>query len=319
MDGFQVMDALAERKIDWPVIVMTGHGEVPVAVRAMKLGAVDFIEKPFSEQALLGCFAHAFALLKDREAAGRRRRDAHERAASLTAREKEVLQSLLAGQSNKEIAPVAGHQPEDGRDAPRQHDGPAAGGEPRRGAHPRARSRDHAGRAAGRLSHGRARQAADRIAALETELARLAASESMYRTAMELSGRMAWAADAGGAVIVMRSALLDCDRRREDEALGEGWLGIVHPDDRDRVRQAWRAAAASGETYDCEFRARRADGIVPPDALARGSAARRGSGPSSAGPGPPRISRTRGAASRRAATPRKGCAKARSCTATRWN
>ena len=108
IDGFQVMEALSERNVDWPVIVMTGHGEVPVAVRAMKMGAVDFIEKPFSEQALLGCFAHAFALLKDREAAGRRRRDAHERAASLTAREREVLQSLLAGQSNKEIASSLG-------------------------------------------------------------------------------------------------------------------------------------------------------------------------------------------------------------------
>jgi two-component system response regulator FixJ len=108
MDGFQVMEALTERKIDWPVVVMTGHGEVPVAVRAMKMGAVDFIEKPFSEQALLNCFGQAFALLKDREEAGRRRRDAHERAASLTARETEVLQSLLAGQSNKEIASSLG-------------------------------------------------------------------------------------------------------------------------------------------------------------------------------------------------------------------
>ena len=44
LDGFQVMAALAERKIDWPVIVMTGHGEIPSAVRAMKLGAIDFIE-----------------------------------------------------------------------------------------------------------------------------------------------------------------------------------------------------------------------------------------------------------------------------------
>ncbi|MBV9884625.1 MAG: response regulator transcription factor [Sphingomonadaceae bacterium] len=108
MDGFQVMEALAERRVDWPVIVMTGHGEVPIAVRAMKMGAVDFIEKPFSEQALLNCFAQAFALLKDRETAGRRRRDAHERAATLTARETEVLQSLLAGQSNKEIAQSLG-------------------------------------------------------------------------------------------------------------------------------------------------------------------------------------------------------------------
>ena len=45
MDGFQVMDELTRRGVDWPVVVMTGHGEVPVAVRAMKLGAIDFIEK----------------------------------------------------------------------------------------------------------------------------------------------------------------------------------------------------------------------------------------------------------------------------------
>lgn len=104
MDGFHVMAALAERGIDWPVIVMTGHGEVPTAVRAMKLGAVDFIEKPFSEQALLTCFAQAFALLEERKAAGKRRRDASERAALLTQRETEVLASLLAGHSNKQIA-----------------------------------------------------------------------------------------------------------------------------------------------------------------------------------------------------------------------
>jgi two-component system response regulator FixJ len=108
MDGFHVMDALAERSVDWPVIVMTGHGEVPIAVRAMKKGAVDFIEKPFSEQALLGCFTQAFELLRERAVVGKRRRDANERAALLTAREKEVLSCLLAGHSNKQIASSLG-------------------------------------------------------------------------------------------------------------------------------------------------------------------------------------------------------------------
>ena len=104
MDGFQVMSELASREIDWPVIVMTGHGEVPVAVRAMKLGAVDFIEKPFSEETLLGCFGNAFALLRDREAARRRRSDALERIGQLTVREMDILQGLLAGEANKQLA-----------------------------------------------------------------------------------------------------------------------------------------------------------------------------------------------------------------------
>ena len=104
MDGFHVMSELARREIDWPVIVMTGHGEVPVAVRAMKLGAVDFIEKPFSEEALLACFATASSLLSERESTGRRRREARERIAQLTGREREILQGLIGGESNKQLA-----------------------------------------------------------------------------------------------------------------------------------------------------------------------------------------------------------------------
>lgn len=108
LDGFQVMAQLVERNIDWPVIVMTGHGEIPSAVRAMKLGAIDFIEKPFSEETLLACFKQAFALLEERGAAGRRRREANERVASLSSRECEVLRHLLSGRSNKEIANALG-------------------------------------------------------------------------------------------------------------------------------------------------------------------------------------------------------------------
>jgi two-component system response regulator FixJ len=104
MDGFHVMSELNSREIDWPVIVMTGHGEVPVAVRAMKLGAIDFIEKPFSEDALLASFANAFALLDERESSGRKKRAARDRVGQLTARESDVLRGLLAGESNKQLA-----------------------------------------------------------------------------------------------------------------------------------------------------------------------------------------------------------------------
>ncbi len=102
-DGFEVMEDLRRREIDWPVIVMTGHGEVKSAVRAMKLGAVDFIEKPFSESALLGCFEQAFRLLAERQGDSQRRRAARERVTQLTAREADVLTGLLAGETNRQI------------------------------------------------------------------------------------------------------------------------------------------------------------------------------------------------------------------------
>jgi len=104
MDGFRIMGELATRGIDWPVVVITGHGEVPTAVRAMKAGAVDFIEKPFGEAALLSTLENAFRLLDEREATGQRLRAARERVSQLTARESEVLEGLLAGESNKQIA-----------------------------------------------------------------------------------------------------------------------------------------------------------------------------------------------------------------------
>ena len=104
MDGFQVMTELSKKGIDWPVIIMTGHGEVSVAVRAMKLGAVDFIEKPFEEEVLLGSLDRALGLLKDRGEKAQRKRIAQERITALTAREREVLQGLMAGLANKMLA-----------------------------------------------------------------------------------------------------------------------------------------------------------------------------------------------------------------------
>lgn len=104
MDGFQVMAELAKRGIDWPVVVMTGHGEVPVAVRAMKAGAVDFLEKPFEEEVLLGSLERAFTLLKERGQKAERKRSAEARIAVLTSREREVLRGLMAGMANKVLA-----------------------------------------------------------------------------------------------------------------------------------------------------------------------------------------------------------------------
>lgn len=104
IDGFGVMSELARQGADWPVIVMTGHGEVSVAVKAMKLGAIDFIEKPFEEEALLDSLARAFDLLAVTGEASRRRREAGDRIAQLTAREREVLAGLITGMSNKALA-----------------------------------------------------------------------------------------------------------------------------------------------------------------------------------------------------------------------
>ena len=103
VDGFDVMDAMKDRDIDWPVIVMTGHGEIQTAVRAMKLGAIDFIEKPFSESALLSSFEQAFALLEQRQGEAKRQRDARRRVELLTGRESDVLKGLLAGETNRQI------------------------------------------------------------------------------------------------------------------------------------------------------------------------------------------------------------------------
>lgn len=104
MDGFAVMDALAERAVEWPVIVMTGHGEVSVAVRAMKAGAIDFLEKPFDEAQLLASLERAFELLEDRRQRADRKRAAEQRIADLSTREREVLRGLMAGLANKLLA-----------------------------------------------------------------------------------------------------------------------------------------------------------------------------------------------------------------------
>ena len=104
MDGLELQRHLAELGAGFPVIVMTGHGDVPLAVEAMKAGAIDFIEKPFDDEVLLSAIRTALdrhakdSEREHRKAAVRARLD------TLSEREREVLEGLVAGKANKVIA-----------------------------------------------------------------------------------------------------------------------------------------------------------------------------------------------------------------------
>jgi two-component system, LuxR family, response regulator FixJ len=104
MDGLQVQAEMAARGYNLPVIVLTGHGDIATAVRAMRGGAVDFLEKPFNRERLLEALEVGFALLSDHEGARKREDWAKTQVATLTAREKEVLEGLACGYPNKTIA-----------------------------------------------------------------------------------------------------------------------------------------------------------------------------------------------------------------------
>lgn len=104
MDGLQVQTTMAARGINMPTIVLTGHGDVSVAVQAMKGGAIDFLEKPFEKAALLEAVRRAFARLDDVDLRALESSEAEVRVAALTPREQEVLEGLANGLPNKTIA-----------------------------------------------------------------------------------------------------------------------------------------------------------------------------------------------------------------------
>ena len=104
MDGLQVQEALKDRGIGFPVIVMTGHGDVSVAVQAMKAGAVDFIEKPFEKAVLLSAIDEGFARIEQAGRSRARAEEAQVRLQALTPRERDVLEGLVKGHPNKTIA-----------------------------------------------------------------------------------------------------------------------------------------------------------------------------------------------------------------------
>jgi two-component system response regulator FixJ len=111
MDGLEVQQALIDRGVAMPVVVLTGHGDVSIAVRAMKAGAVDFIEKPFEKAVLLTAIESAFARLNDAEGRASRKSEAAVLIAGLTGREQDVLKGLARGLPNKTIAYDLGISP----------------------------------------------------------------------------------------------------------------------------------------------------------------------------------------------------------------
>jgi FixJ family two-component response regulator len=104
LDGLQLQQALAERGSMLPIVFLTGRGDIPSSVRAMKQGAVDFLTKPVSKQDLLDAVRRAIERCAALRETWQQVADVEERVATLTPREREVLTHLLSGKLNKQIA-----------------------------------------------------------------------------------------------------------------------------------------------------------------------------------------------------------------------
>ena len=108
LSGLDLQEQLAAQGIMLPVIIITGHGEVPMAVRAMKGGAIDFIEKPFSDQLLLDRAREAIAQDAQNRVEQARRAEVAARLALLTPREREVMEMVVSGKANKQVGASLG-------------------------------------------------------------------------------------------------------------------------------------------------------------------------------------------------------------------
>jgi two-component system response regulator FixJ len=104
MDGLELVRRLADLGVALPVIVMTGHGDVPLAVEAMKTGVIDFIEKPYDDQVMLCAVRLAISRQGEHDARASDRANFLRRIGGLSRRERQVLDGLVAGKANKVIA-----------------------------------------------------------------------------------------------------------------------------------------------------------------------------------------------------------------------
>ena len=108
MSGLELQEYFVEQQIRIPVIIITGHGDVPMAVRAMKVGAVDFIEKPFNDELLLDSIRNALMIDVEQRSVQAERSEIAARLAELTPREHQVMEMVTNGRANKEIALALG-------------------------------------------------------------------------------------------------------------------------------------------------------------------------------------------------------------------
>jgi two-component system, LuxR family, response regulator FixJ len=104
IDGIELLKRLKASHSAFPVLIMTGHGDVPLAVEAMKLGAVDFVEKPFEDDRLIGMIDAALRQAESSARTAAATLDVTARIAALSPRERQVMDGLIAGLSNKLIA-----------------------------------------------------------------------------------------------------------------------------------------------------------------------------------------------------------------------
>ena len=104
MSGLELQEALIARKAPLPIVFITGHGDVPMAVSTMKKGAVDFLEKPFNEADLRALVATMLEQARERVREAHAQRDQQAVLSRLTAREQQVLERIVAGRLNKQIA-----------------------------------------------------------------------------------------------------------------------------------------------------------------------------------------------------------------------